>query len=82
MAEKAISGPIDNETQLTNAEVDASKRGLSFAIKLTSTMAFAAVCFFALAVGGVGNTAASLTAGSVCLSVPVVMLIRSFITRS
>lgn len=82
MTEKAISGPIDNDTKLTNAEIDASKRGLSFAIRLTSAMAFAAVAFFALGIAGVGNLTASITAGSVCLSVPVVMLVRSFITRS
>jgi hypothetical protein len=34
-----------------------------------------------LAVAGVGTTAA-LTAGGVCLSIPVVMIVRSFITRS
>lgn len=82
MTEKAISGPIDNDTRLTNAEIEASKRGLSFAIRLTSAMAFAAVAFFALGIAGVGNLAAAVTAGSVCLSVPVVMLVRSFITRS
>lgn len=81
MAELALRGPIENAAKLTEAEIDASKRGLSFAIKLTATMAIAAVVFFALAVAWIG-TAAALTAGGVCLSVPVVMLIRSFITRS
>jgi uncharacterized membrane protein len=82
MTEKAISGPIENDTKLTNAEIDASKRGLSFAIRLTSAMSLAAVAFFALGIAGVGNSTVSITAGSVCLSVPVVMLVRSFITRS
>jgi uncharacterized membrane protein len=81
MAELAVRGPIDNTAKLTDAEIDASKRGLSFAIILTSTSFIVAVAFFALAVAGVGVTAA-ITAGSVFLSVPVVMLIRSFITRS
>ena len=81
MAELALRGPIENAAKLTEAEIDASKRGLSFAIKLTAAIALAAVVFFALAVAGIG-TAAALTAGGVCLSVPVVMLIRSFITRS
>lgn len=82
MTENLISGPIDNDTKLTHAEIDASSRGLSFAMRLTSGMALAAVVFFALGVAGVGNATASITAGSVCLSVPVVMLVRSFITRS
>ena len=81
MAELAVRGPIENAAKLTEAEIEASKRGLSFAIKLTSAMSLAAVVFFALAVAGIGRTAA-LTAGGVCLSVPVVMLVRSFITRS
>ncbi len=81
MAELAVRGPIENAAKLTEAEIEASKQGLSFAMKLTSVMSVAAVVFFALAVAGIGVTAA-LTAGGVCLSVPVVMLIRSFITRS
>lgn len=82
MTETTISGPIENTARLTAAEIEASNRGLSFAIRLTSAMAFAAVVFFALGVAGVGNLTACITAGSVCLSIPVVMLVRSFITRS
>jgi hypothetical protein len=81
MAELAVKGPIQDTTNLTNAEIQASKRGLRFAIVLTSTLTVAAPIFFALAVAGIGTTAA-LTAGGVCLSVPVVMIVRSFITRS
>jgi uncharacterized membrane protein len=81
MAELGVRGPIENTAKLTAAEIDASKQGLSFAMALTAAMSIAAVIFFALAVAGIGKTAA-LTAGGVCLSVPVVMLIRSFITRS
>jgi hypothetical protein len=82
MTETTISGPIENTARLTAAEIEASKRGLSFAIRLTSAMAFAAVVFFALGVAGAGNLTACVTAGSVCLSIPVVMLVRSFITHS
>jgi uncharacterized membrane protein len=82
MAETAISGPIQNAAKLTDAEIEASKRGLTFAIALTSIMSIASIIFFILAVLGVGSTAACITAGSVCLSIPVVMLVRAFITRS
>jgi uncharacterized membrane protein len=82
MAEIAISGPIQNTAKLTDAEIAASNRGMSFAIILTSVMSIASVVFFILAVAGVGKTAACITAGSVCLSIPVVMLVRAFITRS
>ncbi len=81
MAELGVRGPIENTANLTNAEIEASRQGMTFAMVLTSAMAVAAIVFFALAVAGIGTTAA-LTAGGVCLSVPVVMLIRSFITRS
>lgn len=82
MTEATIAGPLENAAKLTDAEIEASRRGLKFAIGLTSAMAVAAVTFFALAVAGVGNLAACITAGSVCLSIPVVMLVRSFITHS
>ena len=81
MAELAVRGPIENTAKVTDAEIEASKQGMTFAMVLTSVMSIAAIIFFALAVAGIGKTAA-LTAGGVCLSVPVVMLIRSFITRS
>jgi hypothetical protein len=81
MAELAVSGPIENTAKQTDAEIDTSKRGLSFAMRLTAGMAVAAIIFFALGVAGIGTTAA-ITAGGICLSVPVVMLVRSFITRS
>jgi uncharacterized membrane protein len=82
MAETVISGPVQNAAKLTDAEIEGSKRGLTFAMVLTAAMAIASVTFFALAVAGVGNTAACITAGSVCLSIPVVMLVRAFISRS
>lgn len=73
---------MENAAKLTQAEIDASRRGLRFAMGLTASLSAAAVVFFALGIAGVGNTGACITAGSVCLSIPVVMLIRSFITRS
>ncbi len=82
MAEMAVSSPLRDAAKLTDAEIEASRRGLSFAIGLTCAMAVASITFFVLGVLGVGSTATAITAGSVCLSVPVVMLIRSFITRS
>jgi hypothetical protein len=81
MAGLAVRGPIENTAKLTDAEIEASKRGLTFAMVLTSVSFVVAVAFFALAMAGVGVTA-GITAGSVFLSVPVVMLVRSFITRS
>jgi hypothetical protein len=55
-------------------------------MRLTAAMATAAVVFFALGVAlsaaGIDGAAVCITAGSVCLGIPVVMLIRSFITRS
>lgn len=82
MAETVATGQIENAKALTNAEIATSKRGLSFAMRLTMAMVGASVVFFALAVAGVGNTAAAITAGSLFLSVPVIMLIRSFMTLS
>lgn len=82
MAETVISGPVQNAAKLTDAEVEGSRRGLAFAMVLTSATFVASVVFFILAVLGVGSTAACITAGSVFLSVPVIMLVRSFITRS
>lgn len=82
MAETAISGPIQRDAQLAEAEIEASRRGLTFAMALTTATTIMSALFFALAIAGVGSAAACITAGSVFLSVPVVMLIRSFITRS
>jgi hypothetical protein len=82
MMEAAVAGPVENAAQLTAAEIQASRRGLAFAMWLTASLSGAAVAFFCLGVFGAGNVAACMTAGTVCLSIPVVMLIRSFITRS
>jgi hypothetical protein len=82
MAEKSVTGRIDDDAKSTDAEIEAARRGLTFAMRLTSAMTFAAIVFFVLGGTGIGHTAAWMTAGGICLSVPVVMLIRSFITRS
>jgi len=82
MAEKSVTGRIDDDAKSTDAEIEAAKRGLSFAMRLTSAMTLAALMFFVLGGTGIGRTAAWMTAGGICLSVPVVMLIRSFIARS
>jgi uncharacterized membrane protein len=82
MAEKAATGMIDNARAVAEAEIEGSKRGLSFAMWLTGVMVAVSAAFFAAAVSGSGDVAAAITAGSVFLSVPVIMLIRSFITRS
>jgi uncharacterized membrane protein len=61
MAETVISGPIQNAAKLTDAEIEATKWGLSFAMALTSVTTLASALFFALAIAGVGSTAACIT---------------------
>jgi hypothetical protein len=82
MVEKSIDSRIDNDRKLTDTEVDMTRRGMSFAIALTTLLTTASLTFFALAVAGVGYRPAAITAASVCLGVPAAMLIRSFIARS
>jgi uncharacterized membrane protein len=82
MAETAATGQIDNQKKIAAAEIDASKRGLTFAMRLTMIMVGISAVFFMLGITRVGNVTASITAGSVFLSVPVIMLVRAFITRS
>jgi hypothetical protein len=82
MAEAVASGPIQDAAKLTDAEIQATRRGLTFAMWLTAVMATASITFFAIAVSGIGAIGPSIIAGTVCLSVPVVMLVRSFLTRS
>jgi Predicted membrane protein (DUF2335) len=45
MAELAVRGPIENTAKLTDAEIEDSKRGLSFAMVLTSACTITAVAF-------------------------------------
>jgi hypothetical protein len=82
MTEAAVAGPVESAAKLTAAEIEASQRGLTFAMRLTAGLSLSAVVFFFLGIFGIGSLAACMTAGTVCLSIPVVMLIRSFITRS
>jgi uncharacterized membrane protein len=82
MMESAVAGPVEDAARLTRAEIQASRRGLAFAMWLTASLSAAAVAFFCLGAFRAGNVPACMTAGTVCLSIPVVMLIRSFITRS
>lgn len=73
MAEKAATGEIDTADRLASAEIEAAKLGQSLAFALTLFAFVAAVVFFAI-----GNR----WAGVAFTSVPVVMLIRSFLRRS
>lgn len=73
MTERSVTGKLDIEDKLANAEVETAKMGLSLAFALTLLAFVASVVFFAL-----GNN----VAGGSFLSFPVVMLLRSFIVRS
>ena len=72
MAEKAATGEIDTADRLATAEIEGARLGQSLAFALTLFAFIAAVTFFAL-----GN----IVAGVAFTSVPVVMLIRSFLHR-
>ena len=71
--EKSATGQIDIADRLATAEIETAKQGLALAFFLT-LIAFAASIYFFIR----GNN----VAGVAFLSVPVVMLIRSFIQRS
>jgi uncharacterized membrane protein len=73
MAVKSVTGHIVIADKLTTAEIKAAKRGQDRALALTLIAFIASIVFFSL-----GNA----VAGVAFISVPVVMLIRSFITRS
>jgi uncharacterized membrane protein len=73
MAEKAATGEIDTADRLASAEIEGARTGQILAFTLTLFAFAAAVVFFAL-----GNR----WAGVAFTSVPVVMLIRSFLRRS
>ena len=64
MAEKSITGRIDEDAKSTDAEIEAARRGLSFAMRLTSAMTLVTVVFFVLGGTGIGRTAAWMTAGA------------------
>ena len=63
---------ISTADKLVDAEIKAAKRGNDRAFALTLVAFLASIVFFSL-----GNA----VAGVAFVSVPVVMLIRSFITR-
>jgi uncharacterized membrane protein len=73
MAEKATTGEIDTNDRLASAEVSTAKTGQVFAFVLTLFALIAAVALFARH---------DNVAGLALLSMPVVMLIRSFIRRA
>ncbi|MDR2986391.1 MAG: hypothetical protein LBV34_16270 [Nocardiopsaceae bacterium] len=73
IAEKSITGTIDTADKLATAEIEMARKGQSIAFGLTLVAFVASIVFFALC---------NSVAGAAFLSVPVVMLIRSFIHRS
>lgn len=75
MAETVATGRIENETRLTQAEVETAKHGQAFAFLLTLVAFVASIVFFAVS---------NIVAGIAFISFPVVMLVRSFLghTRS
>jgi uncharacterized membrane protein len=70
MTERAVTGHIDRDDKLAEAEVDLGKTGQALAFGLTLIAMTAAIVFFA-----VGNNVAGLA----FLSVPLLLLIRSFL---
>ncbi|HEU5416241.1 MAG TPA: DUF2335 domain-containing protein [Streptosporangiaceae bacterium] len=70
MAETVATGDIKTREKIAEAEVDRARSGQALAFLLTLMALGAAIWFFAL-----GNN----VAGGVLLSVPVIMLIRSFL---
>jgi uncharacterized membrane protein len=73
IAEKSATGQIDTADKMATAEIEAAKLGQSLAFALTLFAFIAAVVFFALD---------NRWAGVAFTSVPVAMLIRSFLRRS
>ena len=73
MAEKSATGEIDTADRLAIAEIEISRQGQALAFALTILALGAAIVFFAIH---------NVVAGVAFTSVPVVMLIRSFLRRS
>lgn len=69
MAEKSVTGQIDIDARLADAEVETAKTGQAIAALLTFTALIAAIVFFAIS---------NPIAGACFLSFPVVMMIRTF----
>lgn len=73
MAETVATGDIRTRDKIADAEIERAKTGQALAFTLTIIAIASAIVFFALH---------NNIAGCVFLSVPVIMLIRSFLTRS
>lgn len=73
MAETVATGDIKTRDKLADAEIDRARTGQSLAFLFTLIALGGASWFFAI-----GKN----IAGGVLLSVPVIMLIRSFLGRS
>lgn len=73
MAEATTSKAADTDALLAKADAELSNQGLNLAFMITLIALIASIVFFAL-----GNE----VAGVAMVSLPVVMLVRSFITRS
>jgi uncharacterized membrane protein len=70
MTERAVTGHIDRDDKLAEAEIELGKTGQSLAFGLTLTAMIVSVVFFAI-----GNN----TAGLAFIGVPLLLLIRSFL---
>ena len=70
---KSATGRIDIADRLAKAEIETTRQGLNLAFHLTLLALAASIAFFAL-----GNE----VAGVAFLSLPVAMLIRSFLQRA
>lgn len=70
MTERSVTGHIDRDDRLADAEVEQGRSGQALAFGLTLIAMTVSVVFFAL-----GNTVAGLA----FLSVPLLLLIRSFL---
>ncbi len=73
MTEKSITGHIDRDNRLADAEIEISKSGQSMAFVLTLIALIASIVFFAK-----GNA----LAGGLLIGLPVVLLVRSFLPGS
>ncbi len=72
MAESAVTGRIDIDKKLADAEIEQARTGMSLAFILTLIALVAAIVFFAIG---------KPIAGGALLSMPVVMLIKSFLEK-
>ena len=73
MAETVATGDIKSRAKLADAEIERARTGQAMAALITTIALSAAIYFFAVD---------NLVAGGVLLSVPVIMLVRAFLSRS